>query len=76
MPRESICPCKRVLQTMDDKQNLLATIPGEIIAKAAMRLPEAETTPDEPHFVQMPHKRRWHRITFKRFKMIMGRTHF
>jgi hypothetical protein len=31
---------------------LLATIPGEHIARAAMSLPDAASAPDEPHYAQ------------------------
>jgi len=31
---------------------LLATVPGEHIARAAMSLPDAASAPDEPHYAQ------------------------
>jgi hypothetical protein len=53
---------------------MLASIPGEQIAKAAMMLPDAETAADEPQHVEILHASRWIRITFKRFKYKRGKT--
>jgi hypothetical protein len=59
---------------MDDDQNVLATIPSDIITLALQTLPDAQTAPDEPHLVQIQHNQRWVRITFKRFKHTNSRT--
>ncbi len=53
---------------MNDEQNVLATIPGDIIARASQMLADAETAPDEPHMVDIEYNGRWIRITYKRFK--------
>jgi hypothetical protein len=57
--------------------NILATIPGEHIARAALSLPDAESAPDAPHQVvtklPRPDSRRV-RITFRRFKHKRAKT--
>lgn len=53
--------------------NLLATIPGEHIAKAAAMLPDASSATDEPYYVEIKHGH-WICITFKRFQYRRGKT--
>ena len=48
--------------------NLLATIPGEQIARAAQKLPDAADAPDEPHHIDIWYGGRHIRLTFKRFR--------
>ena len=61
---------------MDDN-NVLSSIPGEHIARAALRLPDAETAPDESHqmviALPQPDSRRI-LLTFRRFKHKRART--
>jgi hypothetical protein len=47
----------------DDEKNVLATIPGEHIAKAALMLPDAESASNEPQHVEILLRRRWYRLT-------------
>jgi hypothetical protein len=53
---------------------MLASIPGEDIAKAALTLPDAESAPDEPHHAEIQRGGRRIRITFNRFKHKRGKT--
>ena len=54
--------------------NVLASIPGEHIARAAMSLPEARDAPDEPQYVELHLDGRRLLLTFKRFKHKRGKT--
>ena len=56
------------------RHNMLASIPGAIIAKAAAMLPDAENAPDEPQDVEVRHGGHWIRITFRRFEYARGET--
>ena len=53
---------------------MLASIPGEDMAKAAMMLPDAASAPDEPHHVEIQRGSRRIRIAFTRFKYKRGKT--
>jgi hypothetical protein len=48
--------------------SLLATIPGEHIARAAQTLPDAADARDEPHHVDIWYRGRHVRLTFKRLR--------
>ena len=54
--------------------NVLATIPGEHIARATASLPDAATAPDEPHQVVIALNGRRIVLTFNRFKHKRGKT--
>jgi hypothetical protein len=51
---------------------MLESIPGEVIAKAAAMLPDAQSAPDEPHDVVIGHAGRRICITFRRL-VYLGR---
>ena len=53
---------------------MLESIPGGIIAKAAAMLPDAESAPNEPQYVEVRHGGHWIRITFRRFVYARGKT--
>ena len=53
---------------------MLESIPGEIIAKAAAMLPDAQSAPDEPQYVEVRQAGHWIRITFRRFEYVRGET--
>ena len=53
---------------------MLESIPEEIIAKAAAMLPDAESAPDEPQYVEVRHGGHWIRITFRRYVYASGKT--
>jgi hypothetical protein len=53
---------------------MLESIPGEVIAKAAAMLPDAQSAPDEPQYVEVRHAGHWIRITFRRFVYARGET--
>jgi hypothetical protein len=58
----------------DIESSMLESIPGEIIAKAAAMLPDADSAPDEPQHVEVRHGGPWIRITFRRFMYTHGKT--
>ena len=68
----SLTSRRSVLPEMTD--NVLASIPGEHIARAAMSLPEARDAPDVLHYVELQLDGRHLLLTFKRFKQKRGKT--
>jgi len=50
---------------IDDTNEVLASIPGQYISRAAQTLPDAEIVPDEPHHVDIRFDGRHIRLTFR-----------
>jgi hypothetical protein len=53
---------------------MLESIPGDILAKAAAMLPDAQSAPDEPQYVEVRHAGHWIRITFRKFVYTHGKA--
>jgi hypothetical protein len=51
---------------------MLESIPGEVIAKAAAMLPDAQSAPDQPQYVEVRQAGHWVRITFRRVEYARG----
>jgi len=53
---------------------ILASITGEYIARAVLKLPDAADAPDEPHYADVWYAGRHFRLTFRRFRYTRRKT--